>query len=112
MKTWTEKTWTDQPDIVEGAPVALNFLANNGTTIEVRPLPGEPRFLVTAGTLFQSQTVIAGDCAAMLAVIDRALNGRRGKPAELPMNCSLVTPLPGSSADSLTQELAVAEEPL
>lgn len=61
---------------------ARDDVACHGTSTtgawEVRRIGG--KFTVTVGDLFQSQTVWCPDVDVMLAVLNRALNGRRNQP--------------------------------
>jgi hypothetical protein len=72
----TEKTWTDQPDVLAGLPVLLSF-ATNGRVIEVRQ-DEQKYFYVTVGNLIMSQTVRCDRTETMFAAIGHACRMRTG----------------------------------
>ena len=73
----SDKTWFDQPDLLEHKPIVCHGFQSEAGAWEVRKIDGG--FSVTVGNLVFSQTIWCPDADVMLAVLNRALNGRRGQ---------------------------------
>lgn len=76
------KSWTDQPDEVESAEILSQFTVKglHGTvTIEMRKgrfsFDASPRYYVTAGNLFGSQTVLCDSADVAFKVLGNISGG-------------------------------------
>ena len=86
-----KRSLTDQPEILEGAEVLVDFFAKQvGARFEVRKTDGA--FFLTTGNLFGSQTVKAPDAESVLRVIGLAMNRDEGSeaPVALPDECEIM----------------------
>lgn len=86
----SQKSWTDQPDVVATMPVAFSvFVESIGQSVEVRKgSAGE--FTVTIGNLFGSQTILAPDVNSLLLLLGRTFGSKRGQTHTLPEGCELL----------------------
>lgn len=84
----SDRTWTDQPTIVEGIPIRVSCFAH-GRSLEIRSDDAE-RHYVTIGNLFGSQTVSCPSLMEALRVFNVAANAAKHPQLELPDGCKLV----------------------
>jgi hypothetical protein len=91
----TEKTWTDQPDVVEAATKVAGFMVGGrdaAVVIEVRRDYHGAGYYVTAGNLFGSQTVRCRDAETALRAIEFIHTGGAGKTGRpLPEGCEVMS---------------------
>lgn len=81
MELW-EKKWTDQPDsVLDAKPILETFM--NKRVVEVRKNRFGNPYLVTAGTLFGSQTLEVWDADDVLYLLD-VISKAKGDAISLP----------------------------
>lgn len=79
------KSWTNQPDCVEGCDILFSTSVKD-IVLEVRRAAFGTYYL-TAGTLWNSQTILCPNAELVLVVMNAVVNNRKDKPVKLPAAC-------------------------
>lgn len=82
-------TWTDQPEVLDGAEVICTGSAKGDGHFEVRKTD-DNEWYITLGNLFHSETVKCDNAEVVLRTIGAVYERRGSAPVNLPPGAALV----------------------